>query len=466
MPPPNRLAVVVLAAGFGKRFRSASTPKVLHPAAGEPLIGHVLRAAIGLEDLDRIIVVVGHGRDRVVEVVRARRPDAVFAEQPVPRGTGDAVAMAADALQDFGGQVLVLSGDSPLITSRTLAALVAKHRSSGATVTLLTALMEDPTGYGRIIRSPGGVQGGIRIVEQADASPDEAAVQEVSTGFWCFEREPLFDALAKVTTDNAQGEYYLPDVVPLLAADGARVETLLGDRSEILGVNDRKQLAEAARILRARKLDELMAAGVTIEDPAVTYVDMGVEVGPDTLIRPLTFLEGSTRIGSDCTIGPSARLVDSGVDDGAEVSFAVLKSVEVGPGAQVGPFSSLRPGTRLKARAKAGSFVEMKSTTVGEGSKVPHLSYMGDAEIGDGVNIGAGSITCNYDGEAGIKSKTRIGNGVLLGSDTMLVAPVVVHEDAITGAGSVVTRDVEPATVVVGAPARPIRKRKARAEDH
>ena len=466
MPPPNRLAVVVLAAGLGKRFRSASTPKVLHPAAGDPLIGHVLRAAVGLEGLERLVVVVGHGRDRVVEVVRARCPDAVFAEQPVPRGTGDAVAVAGDALRDFGGQVLVLSGDSPLITSRTLSALVGKHRSSGATVTLLTALMEDPTGYGRIIRSPSGVQGGIRIVEQADASPDEAAVREISTGFWCFEREPLFDALAKVTTDNAQGEYYLPDVVPLLAADGARVETLLGDRSEILGVNDRKQLAEAARILRARKLDELMAAGVTIEDPAVTYVDMGVEVGPDTLIRPLTFLEGSTRIGSDCTIGPSARLVDSGVDDGAEVSFAVLKSVEVGPGAQVGPFSSLRPGTRLRARAKAGSFVEMKSTTVGEGSKVPHLSYMGDAEIGDGVNIGAGSITCNYDGEAGIKSKTRIGNGVLLGSDTMLVAPVVVHEDAITGAGSVVTRDVEPATVVVGAPARPIRKRKARAGDH
>src|SRR5947209_6361320 len=441
MAPPNRLAVVVLAAGFGKRFRSASTPKVLHPAAGEPLIGHVLRAAIGLEGLDRVVVVVGHGRDRVVEVVRARRPDAVFAEQPVPRGTGDAVAAARDALRDFDGQVLVLSGDSPLVTSRTLAALVNKHRSSGATVTLLTALVEDPTGYGRIIRAPDGVQGGIRIVEQADASPDEAAVQEISTGFWCFEREPLFDALAKVTTDNVQGEYYLPDVVPLLAADGARVETLLGDRSEILGVNDRKQLAEAARILRARKLEELMAAGVTIEDPAMTYVDMGVEVGPDTLVRPLTFLEGSTRIGSDCVIGPSARIVDSNVDDGAEVSFAVLKSVEVGPQAQVGPFSSLRPGTWLKARSKAGSFVEMKSTTIGEGSKVPHLSYMGDAEIGDGVNIGAGSITCNYDGEAGIKSKTRIGNWILLGSDTMLVAPVVLHEAAITGAGSVVTRE-------------------------
>src|SRR2546421_6224883 len=317
MPPPNRLAVVVLAAGFGKRFRSASTPKVLHPAAGEPLIGHVLRAAIGLEGLDRLVVVVGHGRDRVVEVVRARRPDAVFAEQPAPRGTGDAVAAAGDALQDFGGQVLVLSGDSPLITSRTLAALVDKHRSSGATVTLLTALMDDPTGYGRIIRSPVGVQGGIRIVEQADAAPHQAAVQEVSTGFWCFQREPLFDALAKVTSDNAQGEYYLPDVVPLLAADGARVETLLGDRSAILGVNDRKQLAEATRVLRARKLDELMAAGVTIEDPAVTYVDMGVEVGPDTLIRPLTFPEGASNIGSNRPIGPPARRAGSGVAEAA-----------------------------------------------------------------------------------------------------------------------------------------------------
>jgi bifunctional UDP-N-acetylglucosamine pyrophosphorylase/glucosamine-1-phosphate N-acetyltransferase len=456
VPPPTSLAVVVLAAGFGKRFRSASTPKVLHPAAGDPLIGHVLRAANGLEGLDRLVVVVGHGKDQVSEVVRARSPDAVFAEQPVPRGTGDAVAAAEEALAGFDGQVVILPGDSPLITSRTLAALVDKHRNSGATVTLITAFMDDPTGYGRIIRS----RDGIRIVEQADASPDEAAVREVATVFWCFEREPLFDALAKVTTDNAQGEYYLPDVVPLLAADGGRVETLLGDPSEILGVNDRKQLAEAARILRARKLDELMDSGVTIEDPAATYVDTGVEVGPDTLVRPLTFLEGSTRIGSDCVIGPSARIVDSDVDDGAEVSFAVLKSVEVGPRAQVGPFSSLRPGTRLKAGSKAGSFVEMKSTTVGEGSKVPHLSYMGDAEIGDGVNIGAGSITCNYDGEAGVKSKTRIGNGVLLGSDTMLVAPVVVHEDAITGAGSVVTKDVEPSTVVVGAPARPIRKRK------
>ncbi|HYR61187.1 MAG TPA: bifunctional UDP-N-acetylglucosamine diphosphorylase/glucosamine-1-phosphate N-acetyltransferase GlmU [Actinomycetota bacterium] len=458
MPPPNRIAVVVLAAGFGKRFRSASTPKVLHPAAGEPLIGHVLRAASGLAGLERLIVVVGHGRTQVMEAVTARYPAAIFVEQPEPRGTGDAVAAARGALEDFDGRVVVVSGDSPLITTATLAALVDEHHKSEATVTLLTALMADPTGYGRIIR--GG--DALRIVEEADASPDEAMVREVSTGFWCFERAPLFEALAEVTTDNAQGEYYLPDVVPLLAATGARVETLLGDRTEILGVNDRSQLAEAARLLRQRKLEELMAAGVTIEDPAVTYVDAGVTIGPDTVIRPLTFLEGATTVGSGCVIGPSTRIADSTIADGAEVTFAVVKGVEVGPGAQVGPFTSLRPGTRLKAKSKAGSFVEMKATTVGEGSKVPHLSYMGDAEIGDGVNVGAGSITCNYDGEIGVKSRTRIGDGVLLGSDTMLVAPVVVGEDAITGAGSVVTKDVEPSTVVVGAPARPIRKRKPR----
>ena len=463
MPAP-RLAVVVLAAGLGKRFRSATTPKVLHVAVGEPLVGHVLRAVGGLEGLERVVVVVGHGRDQVVEAVRARRPDAVFADQVTQRGTGDAVMAAWTALEGFDGQVVVVPGDSPLITTRTLAALVDEHAKAGAAVTLLTAILPDPTGYGRIVR-PGGPGATLRLVEEADASPAEASIQEVSTGFWCFEPGPLFEALAEVTTDNAQGEYYLPDVVPILAGRGAVFDTLLADRTEVLGVNDRKQLAEAAAILRQRKLDELMAAGVTIEDPAATYVDALVEVGADTLIRPLTFLEGTTAVGKGCVVGPSARLVDTTVADGAEVSFAVLKSVKVGPAAQVGPFTSLRPGTELAARSKAGSFVEMKSAKVGEGSKVPHLSYIGDAEIGQGVNVGAGSITCNYDGEAGRKSRTVIGDHVLIGSDTMLVAPVTVGEGAITGAGTVVTRDVEPETVVVGAPARPIRKRRPRAPD-
>ena len=328
VPENQSLAVIVLAAGLGKRFRSATTPKVLHLAAGEPLIGHALRAATGLDGLDRVIVVVGHGKEAVTEAVRARYPGAVFVEQATPRGTGDAVAVCAEALADFGGEVLVVSGDSPLITTETLSALVETHRRSQAAVTALTALLDDPTGYGRIIRE---ADGSLRIVEQADATPAEAQIREVSMCFWCFERASLFEALAQVTNDNAQGEYYLPDVVPILAAGGGRIATVMvEDVTEVLGVNDRRQLAEAARHLRARKLDQLMASGVTIEDPAVTYVDTTVQVAPDTTIRPLTFLEGTTRIGSNCDIGPSARLVDTTVEDGAEVSFAVVKSAQIG----------------------------------------------------------------------------------------------------------------------------------------
>ncbi|HEU5002898.1 MAG TPA: bifunctional UDP-N-acetylglucosamine diphosphorylase/glucosamine-1-phosphate N-acetyltransferase GlmU [Actinomycetota bacterium] len=459
--PDNRLAAIVLAAGLGKRFRSAATPKVLHPAAGEPLVGHVLRAVAGLPGLERLIVVVGHGKEAVMAAVQARQPGAVFVEQPVPRGTGDAVNVCREALEGFDGPVLVVSGDSPLITSETLAAQLAEHERAGAAVTALTAVLDDPTGYGRIVHEAGGA---LRIVEEADASPAEKEITEVSMCFWCFERAPLFEALAQVTADNAQGEYYLPDAVPLLAKAGGRVATFRApDPSEVLGVNDRRQLAEATRHLRERKIDALMGAGVTVEDPAVTYVDALVTVGPDTVLKPLTFLEGATVVGEGCVIGPSARLIDTTVEDGAEVSFAVVRSAVIGPGAQVGPFSSLRPATRLAEKAKAGSFVEVKGSTVGPGSKVPHLSYIGDTEIGSGVNVGAGTITCNYDGEAGVKSRTVIGDGVLIGSDTMLVAPVTVGDRAMTGAGSVVTRDVEADTVVVGAPARPVRKRRPRA---
>lgn len=454
--------MVVLAAGIGKRFRSG-LPKVLHTAAGLPLVHHVLRTVELLDGVERTLVVVGRGREQVVESVAGRFPSAVFVDQPEQRGTGDAVRHCEEALAGFAGQVLVLPGDSPLIRPETLEELVRHHRKSGADVTLLTAVAADPTGYGRVVRDGAS----FRVVEEADAGPDVRGIREVSTGTWCFEKEPLFRALAGITPDNAQGEYYLPDAAWLVDSGGGRIDTVMAaDGGETQGVNDRAQLAEAARLLRTRILDRLMASGVTVEDPATTYVDEGVEVGPDTVLRPMTFLSGRTRVGSGCVLGPAAELIDTVVHDGARVAYSVVRGSQLGPGSTVGPYAHLRPGTVLGPRAKAGEFVGMKSAVVGEGSKVPHLSYVGDAEIGAGVNVGAGTITANYDGESGRKSRTVIEDGVMIGSDTMLVAPVRVGREAMTGAGSVVTRDVEAGDVVVGAPARPLRKRRPRPRDN
>lgn len=458
MMQEGRLAVVVLAAGAGKRFRSP-TPKVLHKAAGLPLVQHVLRAVQGLDRIDRVLVVVGKEAEMVGESVKSLVPAAELIEQTELLGTADAVQRCADALEDFDGTVLVLSGDSPLITTPTLKRLIDDHRQSGSPVTLLTARVGDPSGYGRIIRD--GEERCTGIVEQSDATEQQARIDEVSSGIWCFERGPLFDALERTDNANAQGEFYLPQAAMLIAeAHGSIPTVLAGDAEEIEGVNDRLQLAFAGRVLRKRKIEALAAEGVGIEDPQTTYIDAGVEVGPDTLIRPFTFIEGTSRIGSGCSIGPSARIVDSVVEDGAEITFAVVKESSIGPSASVGPFASLRPGTRLGPGSKAGSFVEIKGSTIGEGSKVPHLSYVGDAEIGSGVNLGAGTITANYDSESKLKSKTVIGDAAFTGSDTTLVAPVRLGHRAGTGAGSVVTRDVSDGQIVAGVPARPMRERK------
>ena len=436
------LSVVVLAAGEGKRFRSA-LPKPLHALAGRPLLWHVLAATAPLKS-DRTVVVVGVGAEEVTAA--AGRFDVgplEFAVQPEPRGTGDALA-AALPLLPRGGQVLVLYGDTPLVTTALLERLLERHRSAQAAVTLLTCRPADPSGYGRVLRDAGGVVTG--VVEQRDASPEQLAVGEVNAGFYVFERRVL-GGLAELGRDNDQGERYLPDLVPLVRRDGGEVVAVPGPEEETGGVNDRAELAAAAAVLRRRLLERLMAAGVTVVDPATTFVDVDVEVGADTVLQPLTFLEAGTRVGARCEIGPNVRLVGCTVDDGASVTQSLAVKAHIGAGALVGPFAYLRPGADLAPKSKVGTFVEVKQSRVGEGSKVPHLTYVGDADIGAGVNVGAGTVFVNYDGID--KHRTTVGDGAFIGSDTMLVAPLTVGDGAQTAAGSTITRDVPPDALAI-----------------
>jgi bifunctional UDP-N-acetylglucosamine pyrophosphorylase / glucosamine-1-phosphate N-acetyltransferase len=429
------LSVVVLAAGEGKRFRS-STPKPLHQLAGRPMLWHVLSATAGLR-ADTTVVVVGRGVDQVRDAVASFSLGPVeFAVQRELLGTGDALAAALPALP-AEGDVLVLYGDAPLITLATLEQLLATHRDLGADATLLTCEMSDPAGYGRILRRPDGELSG--VVEHRDASVEQRAITEVNAGFYVFRRGAL-DGLAKLEADNDQGECYLPDLVPLVLAAGGLVATCRGAEVEVRGVNDRVELAAAGAVLRRRVLEALMTSGVTVLDPATTYVDVDVEVGPDTVIGPLTVLEAGTRIGARCEIGPNVRLTDCTVDDEAQVTQAVAVRSHIGAGAQVGPFAYLRPGAELAPGSKVGTYVEVKNSRVGPGSKVPHLTYVGDADIGAKVNIGAGTVFVNYDGVA--KHRITVGDGAFIGSDTMLVAPLDVGPGAQTAAGSTITKDV------------------------
>lgn len=424
------------------------------------MIHHVLASLNGAGDLDRVIVVVGNGRDRVIAEVKSIHPDAIFVDQMQLRGTGDAVRCCQAALADFEGDVLVLPGDGPLLREATLSALVWQHQAKHAQATVVAARLENPTGYGRIVRGPDNQFEA--IVEQADTTEDQRAIKEVSGGIWLFDKAALFDALGQISDQNAQGEYYLTDTVLAIRAKGGSIYTLMAnDPTEIEGVNDRLQLAAAERKLRQRYLEELAVSGVSIEDPFTTYIDVGVQVGPGTVIKPLTFLEGRTTVGSGCSVGPSTRIVDSVIEDGAEVTFSIVRESSIGPKAMVGPYASIRPGTTLGPGAKAGTFVEIKGSAIGEGSKVPHLSYIGDAEVGKGVNLGAGTITGNYDSENKLKAKTTIGDGAFTGSDTTLIAPVSLGANAGTGAGSVVTKDVAEGEIVVGVPAKPFRKRRS-----
>ena len=428
--------VVILAAGQGTRMKSAM-PKVLHRIAGRPLIEHVLRIADAVKP-DTVTVIVGHRADAVRECL-GNRPNIQFALQEPQLGTAHALQQAERLLADRTGTLVLLSGDVPLLTSRTLAQLLEKHRGAGAAATVVTAMVERPYGYGRIVRSRGTIA---RIVEERDASPAERQIKEINSGIYAFDLPPLFDALRGIAAQNAQGEFYLTDLVAIYRRRKLPVATLLIENAaEIRGINSRTELAEVSALVRQNKNEELMAAGVTLIDPATTYIEPDVEIGRDTVIHPGVTLEGHTRIGSACEIQGHVRITDSEIGDRVTVNnFCLIVGARVADGAAVGPFAHLRPETQVGEGAKIGNFVELKKTSLGSGSKVNHLSYLGDATVGSGVNVGAGTITCNYDGEK--KHPTVIEDGAFIGSDTQLIAPVRVGKGAYVGAGSSITDDV------------------------
>ncbi|WP_040164837.1 bifunctional UDP-N-acetylglucosamine diphosphorylase/glucosamine-1-phosphate N-acetyltransferase GlmU [Microbacterium gorillae] len=434
----NELAIVILAAGQGTRMRSR-TPKVLHEIGGRSLVGHVITTAERLE-ATHIEVVVRHEREAVVSHLTAHFPSVAIVEQDEIPGTGRAVEAAVAALPgDYDGDVLVLSGDVPLLDEHTLADLIAAHRASGAAATVLSARLPDPTGYGRVIRDADGTVS--RIVEQKDASADEAAVSEINSGVYVFRAASLRDTLPRIGTDNAQGEKYLTDVIGLLRAAGAPVAaTIAPDARLTEGVNDRVQLSEVARVLNARIVRHWQREGVTVMDPATTWIDDTVTLAPDVTILPNTFLLRSTTVSTGAVIGPDTTLSDCEVGEDAVIKRADGNLAVIGAGATVGPWAYLRPNTQLGEGGKIGTFVETKNSQIGAGSKVPHLSYVGDTTIGTGVNLGAGAITANYDDIA--KHRTEIGDEVHTGSHNVFVAPVTIGAGAKTGAGAVIRKDV------------------------
>ena len=451
---PGDTAVLVLAAGAGTRMVS-DTPKVLHTLAGRSMLEHCLRAVVEVVP-QYLTVVLGHGREHigpaVAELAAALRHRIDVAVQEQQLGTGDAVLCGLTRLpDDFAGTVVVTSGDIPLLGGATLAGLIAAHRASRAAATVLTTTVADPTGYGRILRDPDCTADEVTaIVEEADASAAQRRIGEVNAGVYAFDIGPLRSALSRLSCDNAQHERYLTDVVGILRGDGQIVHARHVDDSVLVaGVNDRVQLAELAAELNRRIIAGHQRAGVNVIDPASTWVDLGVSIGRDTVIAPGTQLLGATRIGAHCTVGPDSTLTDVEVADGASVIRSHAGSATIGAGATVGPFSYLRPGTVLGAGGKLGAFVETKNATIGTGTKVPHLSYVGDADIGEHSNIGASSVFVNYDGET--KSRTTVGSHVRTGSDTMFVAPVTVGDGAYTGAGTVLRNDVPPGALAVSA---------------
>ncbi|WP_123661701.1 bifunctional UDP-N-acetylglucosamine diphosphorylase/glucosamine-1-phosphate N-acetyltransferase GlmU [Actinocorallia herbida] len=437
-------AVIVLAAGEGTRMKSR-TSKVLHEIGGRSMLGHVLAASQTLLP-ERLVVVVGHRRDQVIAHLAEVAPDAVPVVQETQGGTGHAVRVALADSGPLEGTVVVTNGDHPLITGETLQGLIAAHERDGNAVTVMTTEVPDPTGYGRVLRGLDGAVTG--IVEHKDATEGQRAIAEINVGMYAFDGALLDGALKRLTTDNAGGEEYLTDVLGILRGDGHRVgASVVADWIETQGVNDRVQLAAARRQLNDRVLERLMREGVTVVDPQTAWVDVQVQVEADATLLPNVQLHGGTVVRAGAQVGPDTTLTDTVVGEDARVFRTVAEGAEIGPEASVGPYTYLRPGTRLGRKAKAGTYVEIKNSEVGEGSKVPHLTYVGDATIGTGSNIGAGSVFVNYDGVA--KHRTVVGDHVRVGSDNMLVAPVTIGDGSYTAAGSVIIKDVPPGAMAV-----------------
>lgn len=446
MPRPTSsrsLAAVVLAAGRGKRLKS-TTPKVLHPVCGRPALWWVLRN-VAVARPSKVVIVVHHGAEEVRAAVESWniRPRPVLVEQGQPLGTGHAVRAAERAVGRVD-EVLVVGGDFDPVAPEHLRELLRVHRRTKSAASLLTTEVDEPRGYARIVREGTRL---LRIVEGTDAPPELRDVHEVSLLLFAFRRADLFRALPQIGRRNSQREYYLNEVFPMLMDGGDRVSAVRVDVGGTMGINSRADLARTTRVMRERINAGHMANGVTMIDPATTYIDVDVKIGRDTVILPHTFLEGDTRVGSGCEIGPATRIVSSRVGDGASVTFAVVREARIGANSTVGPFVSIRPGTVLEEAAKAGTFVEVKNSRVGRGSKVPHLTYVGDADIGSGVNIGAANVFANYDGYE--KHRTVVGDDVRTGSDTILVAPVKLGKGAVTGAGSVITKNVPAGALAV-----------------
>jgi bifunctional UDP-N-acetylglucosamine pyrophosphorylase/glucosamine-1-phosphate N-acetyltransferase len=438
----DNLGVIILAAGLGKRMRSAQA-KVLHRLAGHPLLTRVIHATQRLHP-HILVVVVGHQAEEVQR--QCGQADVTFALQREQRGTGDAVRAAQPYFSGFSGNILIVCGDTPLLTSGTLAQFVRQHRERQATLSVLTVCLDDPAQYGRVIRTANGNV--LKIVEARDATDAERAVREINTGIYCVRSDFLFPALERLQPLNAQGEYYLTDIVAQAVAAGLPTfATLAQDPNEVGGINSREDLAMMEKSRQAQLRSRWMAAGVTLEDPDTVYIDEEVTIGQDTVIGPNTQLKGKTHIGERCRIDGSAYIINSRIGDDAHIRFSVvLNESEVGDRAEVGPFAHLRGGAVLASRAEVGNFVEVKKSVIGEHSKAKHLAYIGDTEVGRDSNIGAGTITCNYDGFR--KHKTKIGDRVQVGSDTTLVAPITIHDDVYIATATTVRHDVPAGALV------------------